>query len=55
MKKISHQIIDSEEKKYNIEIKVFPLSFIEYYRDILYKLYQGVLLHLSVYIFQDWL
>ena len=30
MKKISHQIIEREEKKYNISIKVFPLTFIEY-------------------------
>lgn len=37
MKKISHQIIESEEKKYNISIKVFPLTFIEYYNDYIFK------------------
>lgn len=37
MKKISHQIIESEEKKYNISIKVFPLTFIEYYNNYIFK------------------
>ena len=37
MKKISHQIIESEEKKYNINIKVFPLTFIEYYNDYIFQ------------------
>ena len=33
MKKIAHQIIQSEEEKYNIKIKTFPITFIEYYKD----------------------
>ncbi len=36
MKKISRQIIESEEKEYNISIKVFPLTFIEYYKDYVF-------------------
>ena len=37
MKKIAHQIIQSEEEKYNIKIKTFPITFIEYYKDYVFQ------------------
>ena len=37
MKKIAHEIIEEEAKKYNIKLEVFPLTFVEYKKSSLSK------------------
>lgn len=37
IKRIAHQIIDEEEKKWNIELDIFPFTFIEYYTSDIFK------------------
>ena len=37
IKKIAHVIIDEEVKKYNIKLKVFPVTFVDFYKDYVSK------------------
>ena len=37
MKKIAHEIIDSEVKKYNMKMEVFPVTFVEYCKDEIFN------------------
>ena len=37
MKKIAHEIIDSEVKKYNMKMDVFPVTFVEYCKDKIFN------------------
>ena len=37
MKKIAHEIIDSEVKKYNMKMEVFPVTFVEYCKNEIFN------------------
>ena len=37
MKKIANEIFLEEEKRTGIKLKVYPLTFIEYYNDFIFK------------------
>ena len=39
LKRLANEIVNEESRKYNLNVNVFPVTFIEYYTDYIFRMY----------------